>query len=79
MPRRFWLVMRPGPTVALHPEVTEAVIEALRGPFRLRVTYGSADAERRVIEPHGLLLGHRSYLVGRQPARSETSTFVPHC
>lgn len=65
-------VMRPGPTVALRPEVTEAVIEALRGPFRLRVTYGSADAEPRVIEPHGLLLGHRSYLVARQPARSET-------
>ena len=25
-----------------------------------------------MIEPHGLLLGHRSYLVARQPARSET-------
>jgi len=24
-----------------------------------------------VIEPHGLLLGHRSYLVARQPSRSE--------
>ncbi len=65
-------VMRPGPTVALRSEVTDAVIEALRGPFRLRVTYGSADATPRVIEPHGLLLGHRSYLVARQPARSET-------
>tara|TARA_R110002074_G_scaffold378796_1_gene556735 strand:- start:2024 stop:3007 length:984 start_codon:yes stop_codon:yes gene_type:complete len=65
-------VMRPGPTVALRSEVTEAVIEALRGPFRLRVIYGSADAVPRVIEPHGLLLGHRSYLVARQPARSET-------
>lgn len=65
-------VMRPGPTVALRPEVTDAVIEALRGPFRLRITYGSADAVPRVIEPHGLLLGHRSYLVARQPARSET-------
>lgn len=64
--------MRPGPTVALRPEVTDAVIEALRGPFRLRVTYGAADAAPRVIEPHGLLLGHRSYLVARQPARSET-------
>ena len=65
-------VMRPGPTVALRPEVTDAVIEALRGPFRLRVTYGSADAAPRVIEPHGLLLGHRSYLVAKQPSRSET-------
>jgi predicted DNA-binding transcriptional regulator YafY len=65
-------VMRPGPTVTLRPEVTDAVIEALRGPFRLQVTYGSADTPPRVIEPHGLLLGHRSYLVARQPARSET-------
>lgn len=65
-------VMRPGPTVALKPEVTDAVIEALRGPFRLRVTYGAADAAPRVIEPHGLLLGHRSYLVARQPARGQT-------
>lgn len=48
------------------------MIEALRGPFRLRVTYGSADTIPRVIEPHGLLLGHRSYLVARQPSRSET-------
>jgi predicted DNA-binding transcriptional regulator YafY len=65
-------IMRPGPTVAMRPEVTEAVIEALRGPFRLRIAYGNADAESRLIEPHGLLLGHRSYLVGRQPARDDT-------
>ncbi len=64
-------VMRPGPTVALRSEVTDAVIEALRGPFCLRVIYGSADAAPRIIEPYGLLLGHRSYLVARQPARSE--------
>lgn len=65
-------VMRPGPTVALRSEVTDAVIEALRGPFRLRVSYGSRESAPRVIEPHGLLLGHRSYLVARQPTRGET-------
>lgn len=65
-------VTRPGPTVTLRPAVTDAVIEALRGPFRLRIIYGSAHAAPRVIEPHGLLLGHRSYLVARQPTRSET-------
>ena len=63
---------RPGPKVSLEPEVTDAVIEALRGPFRLRVRYGEADAPERVIEPHGLVLGHWSYLVARQPSRSET-------
>jgi predicted DNA-binding transcriptional regulator YafY len=65
-------VMRPGPTVALRPDLTDAVMEALRGPFQLRVIYGSVDAAPRIIEPHGLLLGHRSYLVARQPSRSET-------
>ncbi len=64
-------VMRPGPTVALRPDLTDTVIEALRGPFRLRVIYGSADGAPQEIEPHGLLLGHRSYLVARQPARGE--------
>lgn len=64
-------VTRPGPTVTLKPAVTDAVIEALRGPFRLRLWYGAQGAAPRVIEPHGMLLGHRSYLVARQPARGE--------
>lgn len=65
-------VTRAGPTVSLKPAVTEAVIEALRGPLRLRVCYRTQGAAPRVIEPHGMLLGHRSYLVARQPARGET-------
>lgn len=42
-PTQCWLVwvMRPGPTVTMCAELTDAVIEALRGRFRLRVTYGS--------------------------------------
>jgi predicted DNA-binding transcriptional regulator YafY len=68
-------VTRPGPTVALKPAVTDAVIEGLRGPFRLRVRYGAADAAPRVIEPHGLLLGHRSYLVARQPGGDTMKNF----
>lgn len=62
-------VMRPGPTVSLRPEITEAIIEALRGPFRVRMIYGTPEASPRIVEPYGLLLGHRSYLVARQPAR----------
>ncbi|MDG1431115.1 MAG: WYL domain-containing protein [Paracoccaceae bacterium] len=64
-------VTRPGPTVALKPSVTDAVIEALRGPLQLRVRYRAEDSEPRVLEPHGLLLGHRSYLVARQLERGE--------
>ena len=65
-------VTRPGPRVNLAPRVLDAVIESLRGPFLLQLRYGDADAPERVIEPHGLLLGHRSYLVARQPSRGET-------
>lgn len=64
-------VTRPGPKVNLKPAVLDAIIESLRGPFRLRMHYGGGDSPERVIEPHGLLLGHRSYLVARQPARGE--------
>jgi len=62
-------VARPGPKVALRPEVLDAVIAALRGPFRLRIRYGEAETGERVIEPHGLMQGQRSYLVARQPDR----------
>ncbi|NOX41681.1 MAG: WYL domain-containing protein [Alphaproteobacteria bacterium] len=62
-------VARPGPRAAQRPEVMDAVIEALRGPFRLEISYGTKDSKQRIVEPHGVLLGLRSYLVARQPAR----------
>lgn len=65
-------VTKPGPRVNLKPAVLDSIIEALRGPFRLRLRYGEPDAPERIIEPHGLLLGHRSYLVARQPSRGDT-------
>ena len=65
-------VTKPGPKVNFVPEVLNAIIEALRGPFQLRVRYKGPDEAFRVLEPHGLLLGHRSYLVARQPSRDQT-------
>ncbi|TKD15368.1 WYL domain-containing protein [Rhodobacter capsulatus] len=62
-------VTRPGPRVSLAPEILDAVTEALRGPFRLRARYKSAAAPDRILEPHGVLLGHRTYLVARDPAK----------
>ena len=64
-------VARPGPKVAMRPEVTDVLIEALRGPFKMRMVYGDTDAETRTVEPHGLLLGLRSYLVARQADKDE--------
>jgi predicted DNA-binding transcriptional regulator YafY len=64
-------VTRPGPKVRINPDILDAIIEALRGPFRLRVRYGTPDAPSRILEPHGVLLGHRTYLAARDPAKSD--------
>jgi predicted DNA-binding transcriptional regulator YafY len=63
-------VTRPGPRVAVAPDILDAIIEALRGPFRLRVRYNQ-DVAPRVLEPHGVLLGHRTYLAARDPAQAD--------
>jgi len=60
--------VRPGPRAAAKPEVDQAISEALKGPFLLRVTYRSRNrpkAEDQILAPHGLLLGVRRYLVAR--------------
>src|SRR6056297_3156928 len=44
-------VARPGPKVVMRADVTDAMIEALRGPFRVRLVYGTPDASPRIIEP----------------------------
>lgn len=61
-------VARPGPRIAMNPQVLEAVSEAIRGMTKLRVRYHT-DPEPRVLDPHGILLGERAYLVARQAAR----------
>lgn len=63
-------VTRPGPRVSVAPDILDAIIEALRGPFRLRVRY-SQDTKKRILEPHGVLLGHRTYLAARDPAKAD--------
>ena len=55
---------RPGPVVAVAQEVSDAVTAALRGPYRLLFSYSGS---RRLVEPYGVLLGARRYLVARQP------------
>lgn len=62
-------VTRPGPRVSLASKVLDAIIEALRGPFRLRVRY-NRDQALRILEPHGVLLGHRTYLAAREAAKA---------
>ncbi|MGV4792982.1 WYL domain-containing protein [Rhizobium sp. F40D2] len=63
-------VTRPGPRVTVSADILDAIIEALRGPFRLSVRY-HRDKEKRILEPHGVLLGHRTYLAARDPNKAD--------
>ena len=63
---------RPGPKVKTSHDTMLIIAAALRGPFRLVIKYqGGQDPEplRRVIEPYGLLLGTRHYLIARDTAK----------
>lgn len=65
---------RPGPQPASNAAVDAAISQALKGPLRLAIDYqsrGDAAPSRRLIEPLGLLLGARRYLVGRDLAKSD--------
>lgn len=59
---------RPGPVVRTDPNLLALIAQALRGPHQLTLTYaGGRDPSReRRLEPHGLLLGTRRYLVARE-------------
>lgn len=57
---------RPGPRPAFNVAVDAAISESLKGPFRLDIDYQSrsdATSVWRKVEPIGLLLGARRYLV----------------
>lgn len=61
-------VARPGPRIAMDPEILDAVSDAIRGMTRLRVRYHT-DTEPRILDPHGILMGERAYLVARDAAK----------
>lgn len=59
---------RPGPKVKTSPVVTGAISAALKAPYSLIIRYqGKQDAEprERTVEPYGMLLGTRPYLIAR--------------
>ena len=62
---------RPGPKVKTCPQLLKRVSAALRGPFRIFIHYQGAKDPKprtRLIEPYGVLLGTRHYLVARDVA-----------
>lgn len=64
----YGFASRPGPKVHSSAELLGVVAEALKGPHQLLITYagGHDPCRRRLLEPHGLLLGMRRYLVARE-------------
>lgn len=67
---------RPGPQPAADENVVEAIYDALKGPCLLRIRYRRRDEDapsERVVQPHGLLLGVRRYLVARDTAKGPTA------
>lgn len=60
------MAARPGPVATPDPALSDLVAEALRAPFVMELTY---RGERRRVEPYGILIGARRYLVARQPER----------
>lgn len=65
---------RPGPGPTSDSEVDKAISHALKGPFRLRIVYQSrtdAEPSEREIEPLGILLGARRYLVAIDTAKRD--------
>jgi predicted DNA-binding transcriptional regulator YafY len=59
---------RPGPRVQVEPHILGAIAVAIKAPFSLTIAYrGAGDdaALDRVVEPYGMLLGIRQYLIAR--------------
>ncbi|MFQ3451758.1 WYL domain-containing protein [Bradyrhizobium sp. UFLA01-814] len=62
------LAARPGPTARLTPEISSKISMALKGSERLKIVYHSrrnSEATVRVVEPYGVLIGMRRYLVAK--------------
>ena len=61
---------RPGPRIPVEPRLLDTIVEALKGPFRLLIGYqGPTDTapRERAVDPYGLILGVRRYLVAFEP------------
>jgi predicted DNA-binding transcriptional regulator YafY len=62
------LAARPGPSARLASDIASTISVALKASERLRIVYlsrGAASANSRVVEPYGVLIGTRRYLVAK--------------
>jgi len=62
------LAARPGPAARIAPQIASTISAALKASERLKIIYhsrGSAKATARLVEPYGVLIGIRRYLVAK--------------
>ena len=65
---------RPGPKAKVEPERLATIMHSIKAPFSLDVVYqGAKDAEPRTrrVEPYGVLLGVRHYLIARDTQNND--------
>jgi predicted DNA-binding transcriptional regulator YafY len=68
------LAARPGPSARITPQIASTISMALKSSQRLKIVYhshGSANPTERVVEPYGVLIGIRRYLVAKPRADTE--------
>ncbi|UWQ85013.1 helix-turn-helix transcriptional regulator [Leisingera caerulea] len=68
----YGVAARPGPATQISKEIGETVSDAIRGPYLLRFSYKDTV---RLVEPHGVLLGARRYLVAKSPGEQPMKHF----
>nr|WP_241741205.1 WYL domain-containing protein [Gemmobacter straminiformis] len=73
----YGFASRPGPRVEVAALLLATVAEALKGPNLLTLVYdgGSRSGQDRTVEPYGLLLGIRRYLVAREVGQTRLQHF----
>jgi predicted DNA-binding transcriptional regulator YafY len=62
------LACRPGPVARIDPDIAATIATALKASCRLKICYrsrGAAIGTPRIIEPYGILIGIRRYLVAK--------------
>nr|WP_281500777.1 WYL domain-containing protein [Kordiimonas marina] len=68
------IAAQPGPKQRINPEILSPLKEAIKGYNQIAIEYQKnldKPAECHVVEPYGLLYGHRNYLVARNPSRQD--------
>ncbi len=71
------IAARPGPTILLPDGSVHRLRHAILSSHRIRLHYRRADGAARwyMLEPYGLLYGHRPYLLALRPGKSDVAVW----